>query len=30
MENEATDMIIENVKIDNTIFVETSIHKEWL
>ncbi len=30
MENEATVMIVENVKIDKTIFVETYIHKEWL
>jgi hypothetical protein len=30
MENEATDMIIENVKIDKSIFMETYIHEEWL
>jgi hypothetical protein len=30
MESEATVMIVENVKIDKTIFVETYIHKEWL
>jgi hypothetical protein len=30
MENETTDMIIENVKIDKTIFMETYTHKEWL
>jgi hypothetical protein len=30
MESEAMDMIVENVKIDKTIFVETYIHKEWL
>jgi hypothetical protein len=30
MESEATYMIVENVKIDKTIFVETDIHKEWL
>jgi hypothetical protein len=30
MENEAIDMIVENVKIDKTIFMETYIHEEWL
>jgi hypothetical protein len=30
MENEATDMIVENVKIDKSIFMETYIHEEWL
>jgi hypothetical protein len=30
MESETIDMIVENVKIDKTIFVETYIHEEWL
>jgi hypothetical protein len=29
MENEATHMIVENVKIDKTIFMETYTHEEW-
>jgi hypothetical protein len=30
MESKATDMIIKNVKIHKTIFVETYTIKEWL
>jgi hypothetical protein len=30
MENKATNMIIENVKIYKTVFMETYICKEWL
>jgi len=30
MENDVTDMIVENVKIDITIFMETCTHEEWL
>jgi hypothetical protein len=30
MESAATHMIIENVKIDKTIFMETYTHEEWL
>jgi hypothetical protein len=30
MENKGTDMIIKNVKIDKTIFVEIHTHEEWL
>jgi len=30
MESKTTDMIIENVKIDKTTFVETYTHEEWL
>jgi hypothetical protein len=30
MENETMDMIIENVKIDKTIFMETYTREEWL
>jgi hypothetical protein len=30
MESEATDMIVENVKINKTIFVKTYTNKEWL
>jgi hypothetical protein len=30
MESEAMNMIIENVKINKTIFMETYTHKEWL
>jgi hypothetical protein len=29
MENETMDMIIENVKIDKTIFMETYTCEEW-
>jgi hypothetical protein len=30
MESETTDMIVENVKIDKIIFVETYTCEEWL
>jgi len=30
MENEETNMIVENVRIDKTILVETYIHEERL
>jgi len=30
MENETTNMIVKNVKIDKTVFVKTYIRKEWL
>jgi hypothetical protein len=30
MENDAMDMIIENVKIDKTILMETYTHEKWL
>jgi len=30
MENETIDMIVENVKINKTIFMETYIREEWL
>jgi hypothetical protein len=30
MESKATYMIVENAKIDKTIFVETYTRKEWL
>jgi hypothetical protein len=30
MENETTNMIVENVKIDKIVFVETYTHEEWL
>jgi hypothetical protein len=30
MENEAIDMIVKNVKINKTIFMETYIREEWL
>jgi hypothetical protein len=30
MENKAMDMIIKNVKINKTVFVETYIREEWL
>ncbi len=30
MESEAMDMIIKNVKIDKTIFMETYTCEEWL
>jgi hypothetical protein len=30
MENEAMDVIVKNVKIDKTIFVETYSRKKWL
>jgi hypothetical protein len=30
MESEATDMIVENVKIDKTIFMETYTREKWL
>jgi len=30
MENKAMDMIIENVKINKIVFVETYIREEWL
>jgi hypothetical protein len=30
MESEAMDMIVENVKINKIIFMETYIHEEWL
>jgi hypothetical protein len=30
MESEAIDMIIENVKIDKTIFMKTYTCEEWL
>jgi hypothetical protein len=30
MENETTNMIVENVKIDKITFLETYICKEWL
>jgi hypothetical protein len=30
MERKTTNMIIKNVKIDKTVFVENYIHKEWL
>jgi hypothetical protein len=30
MESEATNIIVENVKVNKTIFVETYIREEWL
>jgi len=30
MENETTDMIVKNVKIDKTIFLETYTCEKWL
>jgi hypothetical protein len=30
MENETIDMIIKNVKINKTVFMETYIREEWL
>jgi hypothetical protein len=30
MESETMDMIVENVKIDKIVFVETYTRKEWL
>jgi hypothetical protein len=30
MENKAMDMIIENVKINKIVFVETYIREDWL
>ncbi len=30
MENDTMDMIIKNVKIDKTIFMETYTHEKWL
>jgi hypothetical protein len=30
MENEAMNMIVENVKINKIIFVEIYTHEEWL
>jgi hypothetical protein len=30
MENKGIHIIVKNVKIDKTIFVETYIHEEWL
>jgi hypothetical protein len=30
MESETTDIIVENVKIDKTIFMKTYTHEKWL